>query len=140
MYNGDEKRAQANSAMRILINVQQQTHSCVKSLTKDVTRNSALTVANGVKLDTSIKYNIECDKRLKTVELWRAKHEGQGEGRDKMSSRIGTKITLGCTIGVFVIATLAFYFTSVKPTMDKAVSVYEKVIAIDKSRQEFLKH
>ncbi|KKK70889.1 hypothetical protein LCGC14_2919410, partial [marine sediment metagenome] len=51
MYNGEEKRSQANAALRILINVQQQTHSCVKSLTKDVSRNSALTIANGVKLD-----------------------------------------------------------------------------------------
>jgi len=140
MYNGEEKRKHANTALRILINVQEQTHACVKSLTRDVSRNSALTIANGVKLDTAIKYNEECDKRLTGVELWKAGHVGEGKGRDKLSSSIGTKITLYSVIGTLIIAALAFYFTSVKPTMDKAVGVYEKVSVIEQSYQDFLKN
>ena len=132
MYNGEEKRSQANAALRILINVQQQTHTCVKNLTKDVSRNSALTIANGVKLDTAIEYNKECDKRLKTVELWRASHTGEGAGKAKLHDKINVKITLLCTIGAFVIAGLAFYYTSVKPILDKNVVIVQKF-------QDFLK-
>ena len=126
MYNGEEKRSQANAALRILINVQQQTHTCVKSLTKDVSRNSALTIANGVKLDTAIEYNKECDKRLKTVELWRASHTGEGAGKSKLHDKINVKITLLCTIGAFVIAGFAFYYTSIKPTLDKNMAIVQK--------------
>jgi hypothetical protein len=138
-YTGKDRRSQSNTAMRILINVQEQTHACVKSLTRDVSRNSALTISNGVKLDTSIKYNEECDKRLKTVELWKAGHEGEGKGRDKVTTSIGKKITLYSVIGTFIIAALALYFTEIKPKLDLSLGVYNKLTVIEQKYQELLK-
>ncbi len=125
-YNGEEKRSHVNAAMRILINVQEQTHTCVKKLGDDLSRNSAKTVANGVKLDTAISYNEKCDKRLTKVELWKAKHTGEGVGKAKLHDRINVKITLLCTIGMFIIAGLAFYYTSIKPTLDKNTAIVQK--------------
>ena len=135
-YNGDEKRSQANAALRILIDLNKQTHKCVKSLEGDLSRNSAKTVSNGVKIDGVLEFNIKCDKRMTTLELWKAGHVGEGKGRDKLSTSIGTKITLYCVIGTLVIAGLAFYYTSVKPTLEMSIGAYNKIVAIEKTSQE----
>ncbi len=138
-YNGEEKRSQVNSALRILIGVQRQTHTQVIELAKSVSRNNSLTVGNGVKLDTAIEYNKKCDERLSDVELWKAGHVGEGLGKTKLSNRIGVKITLVCTVGALFIAAAAFYFTSVKPTLDKSVDVINKIAFIEQKYQELLK-
>ena len=59
-----------NSALRVLISSQEQTHSCVKELSRDVKRNTALVVANGVRLNIVIEKTRENDDRLTGVELW----------------------------------------------------------------------
>lgn len=138
-YNGDEKRSQVNGAMRILINIQEQTHTCVKDLGKDVRQNTSLVIANGVKLDAAIEYNKECDKRLTGVELWKAGHTGEGVGKKKFSNSVGGKITLVCTIGAFIFAAIAFYYTSIKPTLERSIGAYDKIAAIEQKYQELLK-
>ncbi len=113
-YNGEE----INSALRILINTQQQTHGCVKDLGKDVKRNTALVVANGVKLDTAIEYNKECDKRLTGVEIWKAEHEGEEKGEEKRASKFNSKTTLLCIVGGFILSIIVFWFTTIRPSID----------------------
>ena len=138
-YNGEEKRSQVNSALRILIGVQRQTHTQVIELAKSVSRNNSLVIGNGIKLDTAIEYNKECDKRLTVVELWRAGHDGEGVGKAKLSSKIGVKITLLCLVGTLFIAAAAFYFAELKPALNKSVGVYDKIAAIELKYQELLK-
>ena len=138
-YNGEEKRSQVNSALRILIGVQRQTHTQVIELAKSVSRNNSLVIGNGIKLDTAIEYNKECDKRLTEVELWKAGHVGEGLGKAKLTDRIGVKITLLCTVGALIIAGSAFYFAELKPALDKSTGVYNKIAAIEQKYQELLK-
>ncbi len=86
-YTGKCRRTHTNTAMRILIDG-------VKVLQGDMTRNSALTVANGVKIDGVLIFNKKCEGRMTKLELWRERHVGQGEGKEKLSTSIGAKITL----------------------------------------------
>ncbi len=139
MYSGDEKRTQANSAMRILIDVQKQTHTQVVGLSKSVSRNNSLIVGNGVKLDNSIAYNKKCDIRLTSVELWKAGHVGEAVGKKSVFDRTGAKITLYCIVGTLIIAAAAFYLAELKPTLDKSMGIYNKISIIEQKYQELVK-
>ncbi len=131
-YTGKDRRSQTNTAMRILIDG-------VKTLQTDKTRNSALTVSNGVKIDGILVFNKKCDSRMTKVELWRERHVGQGEGKEKLSDRLGAKITLYSVVGTLIIAGLAFYFAELKPKLDMSLGVVNKITAIEQKYQELLK-
>ncbi len=68
-----EENKKYNGTVGILIELQKQTHACVKELQRDVTRNTAKTVSNGVKLD-SIAANFKPYKaKVDDLEIWKCK-------------------------------------------------------------------
>ncbi len=120
-----------NSALRVLISSQEQTHSCVKELSKDVKRNTALVVANGVRLDTVIKETRENDDRLTDVELWRATHSGVKIGKEERRSIFSSKTTLICTVVGTLLALLGMWFTLVQPALSMNAEVLSEFKALN---------
>ncbi len=66
-----------NEEVKLIIELQKQTHSCVKTLQKEVMRNSAMTVANGLKIGTVLENCKPCRAQLAEIELWKATHTGE---------------------------------------------------------------
>ena len=120
-----KEHLQADNAIIILLDMQKQTHSCVKELGKDVKRNTAFTVANGVKLDGVVEFEKVCDNRLKDVELWRAKHTGEAMGKTHKASRFNAKTTLVCVVAGVLLTLAGLWFTIVQPVL----SINQEVLA-----------
>ncbi len=135
-YDENEKRSQANSALRILIDSQKQTHSCVKSLTKEVMRNSAMTVANGVRIQTVIANCKPCKEKVAEMELWKAKHTGEASGKIHKTSKFFSNTRLICMVGGSLLALLGFWFTVVQPALDVSAEVLAQFKAINGSLSE----
>ncbi len=129
---------EVDSALRILISSQEQTHSCVKELGKDVKRNTAFVVANGVKLETVIKDIEQNDVRLTNVELWSAKHVGEKTGREERRSIFSSKTTLICTIAGTLLALLGMWFTLVQPALSMNAEVLSNFKAINGQLSELV--
>ncbi len=120
-----------NSALRVLISTQEQTHSCVKELSKDVKRNTALVVANGVRLDTVIKETRENDDRITSVELWKATHSGEKIGKEERRSIFSSKTTLICTVVGTLLALLGMWLTLVQPALSMNAEVLSEFKALN---------
>ncbi len=120
-----------NEEANLLIELQKRTHSCVKNLDRDVKRNTALVVANGVKLDTAIDSNKKCDTRLTKIELWKATHTGEATGKVHKASRFNTKTTLICVVGVALLTLLGFWFTTVQPALNLSADMLSQFKAIN---------
>ncbi len=120
-----------NSALNVLISNQEQTHSCVKELGKDVKRNTALVVANGVRLNMVLDKSRENDTRLTDVELWKAGHSGEIIGKEKTRSRFSSKTTLICTIAGTLLALLGMWFTIVQPALNVSAEVLTQFKALN---------
>ncbi len=101
-----------------LIDLQRQTHSCVKALQRDVTKNTAKTVANGVKLDGVIKNCDPCRAKMANMEIWKAIHTGEATGKVHRASRFSTKTKLICMIGGTLLALLGFWFSTIQPAIN----------------------
>ncbi len=112
------KPLEIDSALRVLISSQELTHSCVKELSRDVKRNTALVVANGIRLDTVIKETRENDERLTDVELWKAGQSGEKIGKKEERSIFSSKTTLICTVVGMLLALLGMWFTIVQPAIN----------------------
>ncbi len=122
---------EVNSALRVLISTQEQTHSCVKELSKDVKRNTALVVANGVRLDTVIKETRENDDRITDVELWKAGHSGEKIGKEERRSIFSSKTTLICTVVGTLLALLGMWFSLVQPALSMNAEVLSEFKALN---------
>ncbi len=120
-----------NSALRILITNQEQTHSCVKDLSRDVQRNTALVVANGVRLDTVINETRENDVRLTDVELWKERHSGEKTGKEERRSIFSSKTTLICTVVGTLLVLLSMWFTLVQPALNVSAEVLSTFKALN---------
>ncbi len=127
-----------DSALRVLISLQEQTHSCVKELGKDVKRNTALVVANGVRLDTVINETRDNDVRLTDVELWRAKHSGVKIGKEERRSIFSSKTTLICTVVGTLLALLGMWYTLVQPALSVNAEVLTQFKALNGQLSELV--
>ncbi len=117
--------------VKLIIELQKQTHSCVKTLQKEVMRNSAMTVANGVKIGTVIANCRPCRQSVSDLELWKAGHIGEATGKAHKASRFNTKTTLICVVGVALLTLLGFWFTTVQPAINLSADMLSEFKAIN---------
>lgn len=119
------------NAISVLVDLQKQTHSCVKELSRDVKRNTALTVANGVKLETVIKESKDNNNRLDGVELWQAGHMGEAKGKEHRETRFTSRTTLICVIGGTLLTLLGLWFSFVQPALNANADLIQEVQKIE---------
>ncbi len=122
----------------LIISLQKQTRKDITDLAKSVSRTNSRVAANGVKMDSVIKYNIRCDGRLGDIEEWKASHSGYAAGKEKKAGVFNAKTTLICTIGGVIIAFAGLWFSYVQPALEVSASVLDKVEATDSKYQEVL--
>ncbi len=127
-----------NSALRVLISSQEQTHSCVKELSKDVKRNTAFVVANGIRLDTVISETRDNDERLTNVELWKEHHSGEKIGKEERRSMFSSKTTLICTVMGTLLALLGMWYTLVQPALSVNAEVLTQFKALNGQLSELV--
>ncbi len=120
-----------NEETNILLELQKQTHSCVKSLQREVQRNSAMTVANGLKIGTVIENCKPCRKSVAEIELWKATHTGEATGKAHKASRFNTKTTLICVVGVALLTLLGFWFTTIQPAINVSAEMLSEFKALN---------
>ncbi len=128
MANEDKKY---NGTVGIIIEMQKETHSCIKQLQRDVTRNTAKTVANGVKLDGVIAGCKPCKVSMANMEIWKATHMGEAAGKVHKASRFNTKTRVICAIAGILLALLGFWFKIVQPAIDVNAEVLTNFKAIN---------
>ncbi len=117
--------------INILMELQKETHSCIKDLQREIMRNSAMTVANGLKIGTAIENCIPCREKMAEIDLWKAGHIGEAAGKVHKASRFNTKTTLICTIGVTLLTLLGFWFTIVQPALNVSAEILSEFKAIN---------
>jgi hypothetical protein len=93
--------------------------SDIKGLIREVGKANASLTLQTLQTKQMNNYIASCEKRLTDSEIWRAKHEGNVEGKQKLFDIAGVKLTLFCTIGTFIGSIVAFYYTMIKPLIDK---------------------
>ncbi len=120
-----------NEEVKLIIELQKQTHSCVKTLQREVQRNSAMTVANGLKIGTVIENCKPCRAQVAEIELWKATHTGEATGKAHKASRFNTKTTLICVVGVALLTLLGFWFTTVQPAINLSADMLSEFKAIN---------
>ncbi len=113
----EEKDLIPDSSVSILIDLNRQTHSCVKAFQRDLSRNTAMTVANGVMINEVKKNCTPCRAQVKELELWRAGHEGEATGCERKKRWYETKTTLICTIIITLLTLFGGWFTYVRPIL-----------------------
>lgn len=110
---------------RLIIATQEK----VDSLAISVSRRNAVMAAIDVKVGIALAYKRECDDRLSYVEEWKNTHAGEESGKKK-------NIVLISTVAGLLIAGASFWYTTIKPTLDKSVGLINKVAFIEQIYQE----
>ncbi len=121
----------SNEEIKIFIELQKETHSCVKTLQREVMRNSAMTVANGLKIETVLEGCKPCKAKVADIELWKATHTGEAAGKVHRASRFTTKTRVICTVVGVLLALLGFWFTTVQPALNLSANVLAEFKAIN---------
>ncbi len=122
--------------VKLIIELQKQTHSCVKSLQREVQRNSAMTVSNGLKNGTVIANCQPCRQSVSELELWKAGHTGEATGKAHKASRFDSKTTLICVIGVALLTLLGFWFTVIQPMINVNAEMLSEFKSINGQHSE----
>lgn len=106
-------------------------HSDVIKCIKGIGRTNAALLTNTQTLKKLDKSVAKQGEKIDDLRIWKAEHVGVDIGKRKLIERFGIKASIASGIGVFLIAIAGFYFT-IKPTVDKTVSLETSIIAIEK--------
>ncbi len=126
----------SDKEISILMELQKETHSCVKELQREVARNSAMTVTNGLKIGTVIENCRPCRAQVANIELWKAGHTGEAAGKSHRASRFNMKTTLMCVIGGTLLTLLGFWFTVVQPMINVNAEMLSEFKSINGQHSE----
>ncbi len=121
----------ANEEIKIFIELQKETHSCVKTLQREVARNSAMTVANGLKIETVIENCKPCKAKVADIEIWKALHTGEAAGKVHRALRFTAKTRVMCTVVGILLALLGFWFSVVQPALNVSAEALSEFKAIN---------
>lgn len=113
----------------IIIGLVEQIRDDVTDLSKSVARNNAKVLLNGVKLDNVLSYNAKCEKRLSKIEDWKAGHSGYAAGVSRGSSLFGSRVTLICTVGGFLLTLAGLWYVIVSPAINASASAINVIEA-----------
>ncbi len=108
------------------------TQKKVDNLSISVSRRNAVMAAIDVKVGVALAYKQQCEDRLAEVEDWKNTHAGEETGKKK-------NIVLLSTVAGLLIAGATFWYTTIKPTLDKSVGLINKVAFIEQTYQEISK-
>ncbi len=113
-------------------------HGDVIQCIKEVGKANASIKINYLRLTKIDDYVVKCDDRLADLELSKARQEGKSEGKKSRFEMLNSKTVLICTVGALLISVLAFYFTSIKPTVEVTAGLIKKVDTISQNYERVL--